>query len=107
MSYLPEQSFDESAATMALKFRFVEDIPFTIDLVGFVGGEQAEEDAARRLIVVRPGELFRPTDLEASIAALNMLRHFQEVTEEDVIVTPDDEKGLVQIVFRLKPRPRK
>jgi outer membrane protein insertion porin family len=106
-SYLPEQTFDEAAGIMALKFTFFEDIPFTIDLVGFVGGEQAEEDEARKVVVVRPGELFRPTDLEASIAALNTLRHFREVTAEDVIVTPVDyEQGRVGIVFWLKPRPR-
>jgi outer membrane protein assembly factor BamA len=106
-SYLTEQTFDEAAGIMALKFTFVEDIPFRIDLVGFVGGEQAEEDEARKTVVVRPGELLRQTDLEASIAALNTLRHFREVTAEDVIITPVDyEQGRVQIVFRLKPRPR-
>jgi outer membrane protein assembly factor BamA len=93
MSYLPEQRFDESAGTVALKFRFIEEIPFTIDLVGFVGGEQAEEDEARSVVLVRPGGLFRPTALDGSIEALNKPRRFQELTAEDVIVTAvDNEK---------------
>jgi outer membrane protein assembly factor BamA len=102
-SYIPEQNIDSSAGSMDLAFTFVEDIPCRIGFVVFTGcGEQAEEDRLRELLQLRPGEVFRASDLKASLIALNKLGLYGEIREKDAELLPVEGKpGWVAVTIRL------
>ena len=104
-SYIPEQRADPARRIMDLLFTIVEGKQFRIGFIGIVGcGDQEEENQLRRVITLRPGEIFRDSDLEASVTALNGLGRFKMMGEADFMVYPDDKQGLVGVVFMLKSK---
>jgi len=102
-SYLPE--VNTSGTKMNLRFTIVEDQQFRLGSVGFVGcGDQEEENQLRSLIKLRPGEVFRMSEVEAGVIAINELDRFKTIGEADFVIYPDEKTGLISVVFWLKPK---
>ncbi len=104
-SYIPDTNADAAGKLMDLTFTMAEGRQFRVGLIGIVGcGDQEEENQLRTVIALRQGEIYRESNLEASVTALNKLGQFRSIGEEDVILYPDDKQGLVAVVFFLKPK---
>jgi hypothetical protein len=75
----------------------VEGRQFRIGLIGIVGcGDQEEENQLRRVITLRPGEIFRESDLEASVTALNGLGKFKTIGRADILVYPPGREARIR-----------
>jgi outer membrane protein assembly factor BamA len=100
-SYVPEQAFDEENKTMQLSFTINEGMQHVIAYLAFAGcRDRAEEDRLRAEVVEQPGQVFSPPTFQ--IDALRLRQRHGLVKESMEII--DAEKGLVGLVFWLKPR---
>ncbi len=105
-SYIPQQEFNEKSKTVTLLFNIEESIPYYIDRVTFTGSIREHDSALRNAMRFEEGQPFRPKDLEATVAAINKLRFFEEIVPADLKVELQQDpfiknRGLARITFNL------
>ena len=104
-SYVPEYKMDAETNVMDFLFSIDEGKRFLTGIIGIVGcGDQEEEDQLRALIKIKSGEIFRQSDLEGSVSAINNNSRFQVMKEKGDIVYPDINKGVADVIIYVKPK---
>jgi hypothetical protein len=67
-------------------------------------GNQEEEDQLRELIKIKSGEIFRQSELEGSLLAINNNSKFQVMKEKGDMVYPDINKGIADVIIYVRPK---
>jgi len=104
-SYIPEINLDPSTKIMDLVFTIIEGRQFRTGLIGIVGcGSQDEENQVRMVIALKPGEIFRESDVQSSVAAINGMGTYGIMHEGDWIITSDEREGVATVTFWVRPQ---
>ncbi|MCU0723585.1 MAG: BamA/TamA family outer membrane protein, partial [Planctomycetes bacterium] len=74
-----EETFDDRAKTAKVVYRIEEGKKVRVRRLLFAGNEKTRDDVMRRLVSIRPGEVFRYGDLERSYRNLEQSRYFGKV----------------------------
>jgi len=102
---IPEMKPDHASGTVALTVSIVPGRPYLVGRVNFTNSaSEAIDKRLREVWLLEPGGLFRSSLLKASIARVNELHLFLELTEADCEVIKRPEPQLVDVLVRPRPR---
>ena len=101
---IPEIKPDEATHTVAVTVHISPGRPYLVARVNFTNsGSEAQDKQLREAWILEPGHVFRPSLLAASIARVNDLHLFQQLTESDCEVIRRPEPNSVDVLVRLRP----
>ena len=75
-----------------------------ISRIEFAGNETTRDNAIRRALGLREGDMFKRRHLRRGLQRLNQLRLFEQVVEEDVIFRAGTASGQVDLLLIVKER---
>jgi outer membrane protein assembly factor BamA len=75
---------------------------YTINHIGFTGNATIPDEFIRPEILLKEGQVFNVSRLEASLPKLNQLGLFDEIKFEDFQVTPLPNEPKLDIVLKVK-----
>ena len=79
---------------------------FRLGKLTFAGNAHTKEYVIRRMIPLTEGDIFNQSLWEFGLEQINRSGLFEPVERNDVVMTPDDARGIVDIQLRLRERDR-
>ena len=92
-SYLPETSFDEKNKAYNMTFTLQPGKVFQVNRINFLGNTKTRDKVMRRELILEEGTAFSSLALDYSIRRLNQLGFFEQITEKDYTVRPNENPG--------------
>ena len=77
---------------------------YTLRRVEFIGNETIADNALRRRVVLREGDLFSQRNLAKALVSLNRLRTFYHLTMRNVVVRMDRTEKTIDMTFCIRER---
>ena len=101
----PMLDFDEQKKVVNVTVNIDEGLRLIVNRISFIGNTNPPDEVIRREILLKEGQVFRPTLLDRSLLQLNQLGLFEEIKAEDVTIkqTPPYETK-VDIEIKLKEK---
>lgn len=93
---------DEPVADVRIEI--VEDEPYYVDRIEFVGNTSTHDKVMRREFVLSEGDLFSRTKLDVSVRKVNMLGYV--TSTEDPVIEPDETDNRVRITVPVEEQGR-
>jgi hypothetical protein len=111
-TYNPYIDRDPAQKTMALTFRFFEDLQYFVYRITFAGSSSPTADKSLFKAVspfLEEGRIYRSRDVDLAIEAINKLGMFKNLTPSDYAVDlkqdpSDPKRGRANITFKLNPK---
>ncbi len=102
----PNFDFDETRKVVRLTINIDEGRQFFVNRISFTGNTTSADDAIRREISLREGEIFNSSLLDLSLLRLNQLGVFEEIKPEDARITVFPNEPKLDIDIRVKEKAR-
>ena len=106
VAYIPYQDLDHAKKTVSLAFDVLQGPQYLVNRIEWAGpSDRVTYEALRAACALEEGNVYRPSLVEKTIAAVNRLGVFRELTRDDWTVERSRGRaGYVDVQFRLKPR---
>src|SRR5262249_47033619 len=102
----PEIQFDEQRKIVDLTLNIREDRQFSVKHITFTGNTTTPDEAIRRELMLKEGQVFSSSLWELSISRLNQLGYFDQINTWDTEVHPSPTEPTLDINLRVKEKGR-
>ena len=98
---VPRETVNEGARTVDMILECVEGKQYSVGKISVVGDTSIDALDFKRHLLISEGGLFNPEMFGASIQYLNQMQRYRPISQSDVQITIDDDKGTVDLAWRL------
>ncbi len=100
---LPHETVDEAAKTVDCTLECAEGKVYTIGKITLTGNGPVNPVEFKRKLLFSEGGIFNPDMLATSLHFLNQARLYEPISNSDVGIKVDDERGTVDLSLRVVP----